>query len=155
MAQAGNKVLILDADFRRPTQHKNFGITDNGVGLSGVLVGDQSLDNAIHHTDVDGLDVLVCGAIPPNPAEMLNSRIFADTLQQLTEKYDKVILDAPPLIPVTDALILGSNVDGTCLVLRSNKTSKEHALQAKRLLEKSHAKIIGTIINDINYHCLI
>lgn len=148
MAQAGNKVLILDADFRKPVQHKNFCITDNGVGLPGVLAGNHSLNDAIHHTEVDGLDVLVCGEIPHNPAEILNSRAFADTLQQLTESYDHILLDAPPVLPVTDACILGALTDTAILVLRPEKSRRRPSQHAVEELLRVGTQILGVVVND-------
>src|SRR5262249_30432476 len=102
MAQAGNRILLLDADFRKPTQHKIFEL-DKRMGLSSVLAGQAKLADAIQHTSVPGLDVLPCGPIPANPSEILNSQTFADLLEQLTGRYDHVLLDSPPVMPVTDA----------------------------------------------------
>ena len=133
MAQAGNRILLLDADFRKPTQQKVWGI-DRGIGLSNVLAGNQSLVEAVRPTSIPGLDVLPCGPIPANPSEILNSQMFADVLEKVAEKYDHVLLDSPPVMPVTDARILAASADVTILAVRAEKTQRKAAIFARDVL---------------------
>jgi polysaccharide biosynthesis transport protein len=148
MAQAGQRVLLLDADFRRPRQHEIFGV-ESEKGLSSVLAGKAALANAIQRTSINGLSVLPCGPVPPNPSEILNSRKFMMVLEKLAEHYDHVLLDSPPVAPVTDARILGALCDTTLLVLRAEKSTRkisEHAIEG---LLSTGATILGAIVNDV------
>jgi len=149
MAQAGQRVLILDADCRRPSQHETFQIKDKALGLSGLLTGACSLDQAIRHSDVKGLDVLPCGAVPPNPSEMLNSRAFSKLLDGLSLRYDYILLDAPPIMPVADARILGAISDVALLVLRADKSSRKPSQEAVEALLKVGSQILGVVVNDV------
>ena len=149
MAQAGQKVLLVDADFRKPRQHRIFNIDDDEIGLSDVLAGGDSFDRAIKSTDVEGLDILPCGSIPPNPSEMLNSRAFEASLHELSQQYDRIILDAPPVIPVTDARILGAICDSTLLVLRAEKSSRKTSQHAVESLLGVGGRILGVVVNDV------
>ena len=133
MAQAGNRVLLLDADFRKPAQHKIFEL-EKSTGLSSLLAGEVNLDSAIKRTEVNGLEVLPCGPIPANPSEILNSQMFADLLEQLSERYDHVLLDSPPVVPVTDARILAASCGATLLALRAEKTTRKTASYARDVL---------------------
>lgn len=148
MAQAGNRILLLDADFRKPTQHKIFEI-DKRVGLSNVLAGASAMDEAIHRTAVPGLDVLPCGPIPANPSEILNSQTFADLLEELVAKYDHVILDSPPVMPVTDARILAAFCDATVLALRANRSTVKGATYTRDILQGVGSQLLGVVVNDI------
>lgn len=148
MAQAGNRILLLDADFRKPTQHKIFEL-DKRVGLSSVLAGEIKLEAAISHTAVSGLDVLPCGPIPANPSEILNSQTFADILDQLVQKYDHVILDSPPIMPVTDSRILAASCDATVLALRAERSTRKGALYARDVLRSVGSQILGVVVNDV------
>lgn len=111
-ADQGKSVLIVDADMRRPTVHRTFR-TSNAVGLSNLLAGTGSLDDAIHSTVVDNLSVMPSGPIPPNPSELLGSPKMVNLLGVLTTKFDLVIIDAPPVNTVTDAQVLAARADGT------------------------------------------
>lgn len=148
MAQAGNRILLLDADFRKPTQHKIFQIERN-VGLSNVLAEQASLREALFQTDVPGLDVLPCGPIPSNPSEILNSQSFADVLAELSSKYDHVLLDSPPLMPVTDSRILAANCDATLLAVRAEKTGRKAAVYTRDVLRSVGARLLGVVVNDV------
>jgi capsular exopolysaccharide synthesis family protein len=148
MAQAGNRVLLLDADFRRPTQHKIFEL-DKSIGLSSMLAGEADLQQAIHETPINGLHVLPCGPIPANPSEILNSQMFADLLEQLAERYDHVLLDSPPVVPVTDSRILAASCGATLLALRAEKTTRRTATHAKDVLRGVGARILGVVVNDV------
>jgi capsular exopolysaccharide synthesis family protein len=148
MAQAGNRILLLDADFRKPTQHKIFEL-DKRIGLSSVLAGEAQLADAIHHTAVNGLDVLPCGPIPANPSEILNSQTFADLLKQLAAKYDHVLLDSPPIMPVTDARILAASCDATVLALRAERSTRKGAIYSRDVLQSVGSQILGVVVNDV------
>ena len=146
MAQAGKSVLVLDADLRNPTQHKLFGL-DNGQGLSVALVQDQGCHQYIKETAVPGVVVLTGGPIPPNPAELVGSKRMKRLIQEVSEQYDMVLIDTPPVVAVTDAAILAQEVDGVILVLASGEVNKEYAQRAKELLDKVGAKILGAVLN--------
>ena len=149
MAQAGQNTLILDADFRKPTQHKIFEANHRDSGLSSVLAGATTLEDAIMPTEVKGLELLPCGLDVPNPSEMLNSESFAKLLELLSNKYDRVIIDSPPVMPVTDAQILGATCDITILVLRAEKSTRKTSQQARDGLLSVGAHLLGVVVNDV------
>lgn len=146
-AQTDKKVIIVDCDLRKPSVHKNFNIS-NLVGLSEVITGQSSLDKAVQKYN-DKFDILSSGKIPPNPAEMLSSSAMTALIENLKDNYDIVILDSAPLQVVTDAQILSTKVDGTILVIRAQRTSKESVIEAKNLLNKVGANIIGTVLHAV------
>lgn len=139
------KNILVDCDLRRPSIHKKFKIS-NLVGLSEILIGKTSLEETVQQYN-DNLDILSSGKIPPNPSEMLSSNAMNNLIEKLKEKYDIVILDSAPLQAVTDAQILATKVDGTILVVRAERTKKESIIEAKSLLDKVGANIIGTVLN--------
>ncbi|MHA6250715.1 CpsD/CapB family tyrosine-protein kinase [Oceanobacillus sp. CAU 1775] len=145
-AQQGKRVLLIDADLRKPTVHYTFRL-NNLTGLSNVLVGENVLEEAVNTTDMETLDVLTCGPIPPNPSELLASRRMEKLLKEALLAYDMVIFDTPPVLAVTDAQILANIVDGSVLVVRSEKTEIEAAQRAKEALEPAKAKLLGTVLN--------
>lgn len=149
MAQSGGKTLLIDTDMRRPRIHKSFQLS-NEVGLTSVLVGDAELKDAIKSTEVPGLYVLPCGPIPPNPAELLHTERFRETLARLQEQFDKVILDSPPVGAVTDPLILSSYVGGVVIAVRCNKTARDVAARTRRALMDVNARILGVVLNDLD-----
>ena len=149
MAQAGQKTLILDADFRKPMQHNIFEF-ENGTGLSSVLAGTVSIDEAIQAGPVKELDILSCGQEVPNPSEILNSDAFAEILKnELSERYDRIIIDSPPVGPVADSQILAAICDITLLVLRAEKSTRKHSQQARDSLQSVGGRLLGAIVNDI------
>jgi capsular exopolysaccharide synthesis family protein len=149
MAQAGQKVLILDGDFRKPAQHKIFEVDFQDRGLSSTLAGTTTLEDAIWSTEIKGLDLLPCGPDVPNPSEILNSETFAKLLEQLSSKYDRVIIDSPPVMPVTDAQILAAICDVTLLVLRAEKSTRKMSQQARDGLLSVGAHVLGVVVNDV------
>lgn len=149
MAQAGNRVLLVDTDLRKPRLHRAFGVSGE-TGVSSVLVDAVSLDEAIKSTDVVGLDVLPCGPLPPNPAELFHTEKFRALLEQISERYDRVLLDSPPIGAVTDAAILSKLVDGTLLVVQANKTSKDAVRRGMRALLDVDTNIVGVVLNDFD-----
>ena len=148
MAQAGQKTLVLDADFRKPTQHNIFEV-DGSKGLSSVLAGTHTAKQVIQQGPVKGLDVLACGPEVPNPAELLNSAEFEKILKNLSEKYDRIIIDSPPVAPVADSQILGAICDITLLVLRAEKSTRRLSQQTRDGLLSVGARILGAIVNDV------
>lgn len=148
MAQAGNKILLLDADFRKPAQHKIFELKTK-VGLSSVLAGESELDDAILETPVAGLHLLPCGPIPANPSEILNSQTFADLLEDLSTRYDHILLDSPPVMPVTDSRILAASCDATILNLRAEKSTRKGGVYARDTLRSVGSRLLGVVVNDV------
>jgi len=146
MAQQGRKVLLVDADLRKPTVHYTFRLV-NTEGLSNLLTKRAKLTDVLTKTDVDNLYVITSGPIPPNPAELLSSRAMHELMTQALGIFDIIIFDTPPVLAVTDAQILSSQADGTVLVVASGKTEKDAALEAKDLLQKSQARILGVVLN--------
>ena len=147
-AQQEKKVLLVDADMRKPTVHYTFRI-DNRRGLSSVLVGEYELNEAAIKSDVPNLDILPSGPIPPNPSELLGSNKMRRLIDAAKDQYDLVIFDTPPVLAVTDAQLLANFVDGSLLVIRSKKTDQESAIKAKELLEPAKAKLLGAVLNDV------
>jgi succinoglycan biosynthesis transport protein ExoP len=149
MAQAGQKTLVLDADYRRPNQHRIFE-QDNTIGSTNVLNGTATLDQAIKHTGIKGVDLLPCGPTPSHPAELLNSQSFADLLQELGKRYDHVVVDSPPVMPVTDARILGAICDATVFVVRAEKSTRKVSVFARDVLQSVGTNILGVMINGLS-----
>lgn len=149
MAQSGNRVLIIDTDMRRPRLHKAFGVP-NDVGVSSVVVGEGKAEDAIKSTEVPGLFVLTCGPIPPNPAELLHTKAFAELLSQLGEKFDRILLDSPPVGAVADAVVLATQADGVVVVLKAGQTHREVAQRTVKALRDVKANIFGAVLNDVN-----
>lgn len=150
IAQSGKSVLIIDCDLRKPVIHSVFKL-NNTVGLTSVLTGQASLDEAIQESHIEGLHILTSGVIPPNPAELLDSERMNQILGELKNKYQQIILDAPPILPVADPLILAPKTDGVILVIAANKVPKDIALRAKNMLVSSNAKILGTVLNGVRH----
>lgn len=146
-AQNDKKVIIVDCDLRKPSVHKNFKIS-NLSGLSEVLIGKENLEDVIQNRN-GNLDILTSGKIPPNPSEMLSSVSMTNLIEKLREKYDIVILDSAPLQAVTDAQILSTKADGTILVIRAQRTSRDSVIEAKNLLTKVGANILGTVLHAV------
>ncbi|NBD07481.1 GumC family protein [Corallococcus silvisoli] len=149
MAQSGNRVLLLDTDMRRPRLHRAFGVP-NDLGISSLVVGEGSLDKAVKSTEVPNLFVLPCGPLPPNPAELLHTRAFAELLRTAAEKFDRIILDSPPLNAVVDAAVLATQADGVVMVLKAGRTDRGAAKRALRSLADVQARMFGAILNDVD-----
>lgn len=147
-AQSGVRVVVLSCDLRKPVTHTIFGLR-NAPGLTAHLSGRASLDEIILPTQIPGLDLVPAGPVPPNPAELLQSKAMANCLRILRERYDVVICDGAPVIAVTDAAVVASQADGTVLVVEAGGTPKEAALHAKQLLERGKANILGVVLNKV------
>lgn len=149
-AQTGARVLIIDADMRKPKIHKVFKIP-SAPGLSSCLGGFSTLDEAIVHCQqVSGLDVLPAGKIPPNPTELILSANFDNLLSVLAEKYDYIFLDAPPVCLVTDAVIISKKTMGAVLVCRAGVTKRDIARRAFDEVARGGGQVIGTLLNGVD-----
>lgn len=149
MAQTGKRTILIDTDLRKPRLHRAFGVSGE-TGVSSVIVGTSTLEEAIKRTDVVDLDILPCGPLPPNPAELLHRDKFVELLDELAKRYDRVLLDSPPVGAVTDAAILSKLVNGTLLVVQANKTSKDAVRRASRALKDVDANVVGVVLNDFD-----
>jgi capsular exopolysaccharide synthesis family protein len=148
IAQAGRRVLLIDADCRRPMQHELFRVDDK-IGLSNILMGDAVTDGVVQKTGVDRLDILVCGPLPDNPAELLNGQKFLDVLKEASEVYDQVVIDSPPVMAVADARIIAASCDVTILVLRAGASTRKMAERALEALESVGAAVLGVVVNAV------
>lgn len=146
-SQSQKKTIMIDCDLRKPSLHKKFRIS-NMVGLSDLLKGKESLKEAVHKYN-DYLDILTSGKVPPNPSEMLGSHSMENLIERLKDEYDMIIIDSAPLQAVTDAQILSRKADGTILVVRAEKTKRDSVIQAKELLQKVDANILGVVLNGV------
>lgn len=147
-AYSGNKVLLVDADMRKPRVHTVFK-QDGDFGLSNFLTGQASLDEITKKTDIENLSIITCGHIPPNPSELLGTKRMKEFLEKVREKYDNIIFDSPPLAVVTDSEILSRIIDGTVIVINSKKTTRGALNHSKGLLVKSKANVLGIILNNL------
>ncbi|MFA6618075.1 MAG: polysaccharide biosynthesis tyrosine autokinase, partial [Candidatus Neomarinimicrobiota bacterium] len=148
-AQLGMKVLLIDADMRKPTIYKLFS-TPQKPGLANVITKRAKIEDAIFQTEIDNLDVIPAGTLPPNPSELLGSDYMREVFEELCKKYDKVFFDAPPLMAVTDAAILGSITDGVLLVTRAGVAQTEVVSHLRQEMSNSNIRIVGTVLNDVN-----
>lgn len=148
LTQAGKSVLLIDCDMRNPTVHKNFNLS-NKVGLSSCISMGTALSDAVQKTSIEGLYALTGGVIPPNPSELLGSEQMKNVLQRAKERYDYVLIDTPPVMPVTDALIVSRFVDGMILVIASAEVKVEMARDVKNQLVNAGANILGVVLNKV------
>ena len=148
-AASGKKVIFIDADLRRSTILGKFIVDQEVLGLSQYLSGQASIDHIIYDTNIEGLDMIFTGPIPPNPSELLSGENFNFLLQCLKELYDYVIIDTPPLGSVIDSAIVSKNSDGTILVISSNDTSSKLMAKIKGQLEQMDCRILGTVLNKV------
>lgn len=148
LTQAGKSVLLLDCDMRNPTVHKNFNLS-NKLGLSSCISMGTALSDAVQKTSIEGLYALTGGVIPPNPSELLGSEQMKNVLQRVKEQYDYVLIDTPPVMPVTDALIVSRFVDGMILVIASAEVKVEMARDVKKQLVNAGANILGVVLNKV------
>jgi polysaccharide biosynthesis transport protein len=146
MAQAGHKVVLIDCDLRRPRLHRVFQKA-NVLGVTSSLIDRAGLDAAVVQTEVPGLSLLASGPSCPNPAESLQSKAFQSLLAELAVKFDRIVIDSPPIAPVTDAVILSTRVDASILVIRALSTTRDAVLHARRALEDVRANVIGAVLN--------
>jgi capsular exopolysaccharide synthesis family protein len=149
LTQMGQRVLLVDADLRRPTLHKSFNLAAT-PGLSNFLVGKADLSTVLKKTPIEGLQVIPSGPIPPMPAELLGSHRMVELLNQLRQQFDTVLLDTPPVIAVTDATLLATMADGLLLVVTCGRTTRDQAKAALLTLEKAGVTPLGVVMNQVD-----
>ncbi len=147
MAQGDKKTILVDADVRRPALHTLFSL-NNDKGLTSLFIDAKGpIEPALQTVKVPNLQVLTSGPLPPNPAELLGSQRMLDVIETLKSRADIILFDAPPVIAVTDASVLGTRVDGVLLVVQAGQTRREQAKRAKQQLEKLHIRVIGAVLS--------
>lgn len=150
-AQAGLRTILVDADLRRPSVHKAFQI-HAPVGLAAYLQGTTDrIEDIIHKSEAPNLDVMVCGPIPANPSELLETPRMDMLLAELRQRYDRVVLDCPPISAVSDPLVMGSKADGVLYVMKFKKIRREHARRSVQRLQDAGIQIVGVLLNDIDF----
>jgi capsular exopolysaccharide synthesis family protein len=165
MAQAGSRVLLLEADLRKPGIHKTFGLertpglTDCVLGnyqwddiintITDVMLGDFELEEIMRTPGLDNLNIITAGTKPPNPAEILRSKRFSELLQQAYLNYEVIIIDAPPILPVVDATEIGPHVDGVIIVYTVGKIGRGVLKRAKKSMDNINANVWGVILNNV------
>jgi len=146
MAQAEQRVILVDGDLRRPALHTLFGLT-NEQGLTSMLFAPEGSAAPLQQTSVPGLQLLSSGPLPPRPADILGSRRMGEILHSLRDIADVIIIDTPPVLAVSDTVVLAPRVDGVLLVMQAGRTRREHARQARTVLDKAKANIVGVVLN--------
>ena len=144
LAESGSKVLLIEADLRRPRVVNYLSMPDK-VGLTNILSGQADFAGVVQETRHEGVDLLACGPLPPNPSELLASEVARQLFEDLRSRYDYVIIDSPPLLPVTDGTLLARITDGALLVVRSHRTTSDQVAQAVDNLEKADAALLGIV----------
>ncbi len=148
-AQQGKKVLLIDGDLRKPTINITFQV-QNRVGLTNILMHQSSIEDAIQGTRLsENLTLITSGPIPPNPSELLASSAMKNLIDSVSDLFDVVLIDTPPLSAVTDAQILSSYVGGVVLVVRAYETKKESLAKTKKILEQVNANILGVVLHGV------
>lgn len=150
LASAGDNVLLIDTDFRRPAVHKTFNM-QNYVGVTSFFLGKKEEEGIIQPTNIPNLYVVPTGPLPPNPPEFITRKSFEELLKRLKEKYNWIILDSPPVLSVTDPILLSVLADMTIVVIRYNEIDRKLIKQCINSLKRSGANVIGTIINDVDF----
>lgn len=149
LAQSGTKVLILDCDMRKPSMHRVLGVSRD-KGMSNLLVGSCDLREAVITTQIQNLDIIPCGPIPPNPSEILGSARMAKLLELLRKTYQRIIIDSPPITAVTDAVVLGQFADGAVIVVRAGATPREIVKNGVNQLLAVNSRILGAVLNGVD-----
>jgi polysaccharide biosynthesis transport protein len=150
-AQTGLRTLLVDSDMRRPSVHKAYQL-HSPKGLSGFLA--QEVDNPeeiIHSSEVPNLDIVCCGSVPTNPSELISSKRMMDFLEMMRTKYDRIILDCPPISAVSDPLIISALTDGVVFVTKFNKIRRDHARKSVQRLHNAGIHVVGLVLNDIDF----
>jgi capsular exopolysaccharide synthesis family protein len=148
-AQQGQRTLLIDADLRRAVLDKAFG-APRSPGLTEVIIGESTLDDAIHDTSVPNLSIVASGRFPPNPAELLGSSRMQEILHDAKARFDVVLLDSPPLLAVTDAAVLATMVDGVVLVIRTERTKRDAVRRALGHVRSVRGRLLGVVLNDVD-----
>ena len=145
-AQSGNRTILVDADLRQPKQHQIWGV-DNARGLTSMMVDDKALDDPpLSTTQVENLQLLSTGELPPNPADLFSGKRMDEIVATLRRRADYVLFDSPPVLAATDAALLGIKLDGALLVVRAGDTRRDHTAQARQALERVHVRIVGAVL---------
>jgi non-specific protein-tyrosine kinase len=148
-AQAGRKVVLVDADLRRPTLHTLFGLPNDQGLTTAILDNEARQAPPLHPTGIEGLSVLTSGPLPPNPADLMGSRLMEEVIGALAQGADQVLIDTPPVVAVTDAAVLATKVDGVLLVISAGKTRREYARSAVQRLQQINARVVGTVLTNV------
>lgn len=148
LAQGGTRTLLVSADLRRPAVHRMFGL-DNDRGLTQVLLGRLTVEDALQRVERFGLDVLASGPIPPNPAELLGSPSMHRFLEEVAQRWETVVLDTPPVVGLADAALVAARADGTLLVVTVGITARDAAVAARRQLIQVGARLLGVVLNGV------
>jgi capsular exopolysaccharide synthesis family protein len=148
-SQQGQRTLLIDADLRRAVLHKAFHVAQS-PGLTEVIVGDVTVDEAMHQTAIPNLSVIASGRFPPNPAELLGSSRMQEILHRAKAEFDVVLLDSPPLLAVTDAAVLSTMVDGVVLVIRTERTKRDAVRRALGHVRSVRGRLLGAVLNDVD-----
>ncbi|MBR3895157.1 MAG: CpsD/CapB family tyrosine-protein kinase [Clostridia bacterium] len=151
LAESGKKVLLVDADLRKSVMVSRYTKVRGIAGLSQVLSGQVSINDAICKTQIEGFDIVFAGPYPPNPTELVGSPIFKEILDEKREQYDYILVDAAPLGLVIDAAVMASVCDGAILVLNAGSIKYRFAQSVKQQLQKSGCKILGAVLNQVNH----
>ncbi len=149
LAEAGSRVLLIDVDMRRPACHHALGV-DKTRGLSSFLAGQLELDDVVQSLEAPRIFFIPAGPTPPNPAELVGSQRMRDALEQLRARYDFVILDSPPVLPVTDAVLLSREADGVVLVVKGHDTPRDLLRRARDQLVQANARLLGAVVNNVD-----
>lgn len=150
-AMSGRRVILVDGDLRRPSVHKIFKC-ETQPGLSDILTGNVSVEEAIKSTEIPNLFILPAGPVPPNPVNLLGSRAFKETMDRLREEFQHIFIDSPPTLSLPDSRVLSSMVDKVILVIRHHSTPRETARMARQVLSQVNADVIGIILNQMAFH---
>jgi len=148
MAESGKRIILVDCDFRKPSIHKKMGVT-NAIGLTNILVQNVKKEDCMVESTVKNLFILTSGPIPPNPAELLGTKKMRDFIEELKSEFDMVLIDAPPVLAVTDAQILSTIADGVIFVASYGEAQKKALVDAKELIDKVGGKVIGIVFNKV------
>ena len=148
-AQTGKKIVLLDTDLRKPSLHAKFGL-DRDPGLTDLLLGNATLESVLRKTPVEGLDIIPSGSIPPNPSEMLGSQKMKELIKRLKERYDILMFDSPPVLAVTDPVVLSTLVDGVIVVVSSGHTRMDAVDRTVELIQNVGAKSLGLVLNNFD-----
>ena len=148
LEEENSRVLLMDCDMRRPRLHQLFEVR-RGAGISNILVGKGELQHSIVHTPIPNLDIIPCGPIPPNPSEILGSRKMRDLIAELRKVYTRIVIDSPPVMAVTDTMVLAPLADGIVYVVRAGDTPRQVAQNGVRQLTSINASILGAVLNCV------
>lgn len=149
LAQTSAKVMLIDGDLRRPTQHKLFGV-DNTKGLSNMLAGFESVADSVKRNVYNNLDLVTAGALPPNPSELLGSKNMEMFIKKMEEYYDYILIDSPPINIVTDAVVISKNTAGIMMVVRSQQTTIDELHSAISTIKAASSSVLGVVVTDVD-----